>query len=222
MLSPFEFRWSVDQDGYDINLVQMRTGPDLADAELEEWRICPRGGPLREYRPMDDHPDLWRRFAKCSDASGALEFVQKYGLLFSRQSAETSDRTDNLVSDSVRNIIATASSIRRIIDLIDGKHRVEASVLWNRFAPRLTAGLVPAASQGKFEFKPIPVFLSAALLLQAGVAIAEDQEWRHCRNDGCAESFRVGIGARTKRSEFCSDRCRVAWARHHKARAINA
>jgi hypothetical protein len=227
MRSPFEFRWSVDLDGYEIRRALTSTGPGPADAAFEELRIYPLGGPHREYRPIEG---LWRRFAECcTDESSALAFVQEFGLLFAMMRPQAyyslvEEEEDQLPSDSVKAILATSAIIRRIIVLMDSDRHVEAAKHWSRWTrPRLTAGLVPTSRQGRYEFELIPVTLSAALLVQAGVAIAEDQEWRHCRNDDCAESFRVGIGARTKRSEFCSDRCRVAWARHHKTgKGINA
>src|SRR5277367_4620346 len=99
MAGLFEFRWAVDQDGYEIKAIETRTGPSLADAVFWEARICPRGGPLREYRPMDDHPGLWRRFAGCADANDALAFVQEFGLLFSVQHANRPDGADYFPSD---------------------------------------------------------------------------------------------------------------------------
>jgi hypothetical protein len=193
------------------------------DAVFEELRIYPLGGPHREYRPMEG---LWRRFAECTDASSALAFVQEFGLLFSMMRPQASyslEEDDQLPSDSIKAILATSATIRRIIGLMDNNRRVEAAEHWSTWTrPRLTARLLPTARPDRYEFKLIPVTLSAALLLQAGDAIAFNQEWRHCRNDTCSNWFRIGVGAKTKRSEFCSTRCRVAASRHRKARkAIN-
>jgi hypothetical protein len=217
MASLFEFRWAVDQDGYEIEHVPASTGPTLLEDVYDHDLIRPRGGPLRWYRPMDDHPGLWCRFAACSDASGLLEFVSEFGLLYSVEGADSRHRVDYILS--------TTELIRQITDLIRGEHYAEAAALWNQRArPHLTAGLVPRHRHGRFEFKPVPLTLVGALLLQTGEAIACNQQWRHCRNDGCPQWFRIGDGApHTSRREFCSDRCRVAWARHHKqGKAINA
>jgi hypothetical protein len=224
MPSLFEFRWSVDQDGYEIKKSALTsTGPASADAVFEESRIFPLGGPHREYRPIEG---LWRRFAECTDESSALAFVREFGLLFAMMRPQNSyilDEEDQLPSDSVKAILATSAIIRRIIVLTDSDRHVEAAKHWRWARPRLTAGLVPTARPGRYEFQLIPVTLSAALLLQAGDAIASNQEWRRCRNDTCSSWFRIGVGAKTKRCEFCSDRCRVADDRRHKAaRAINA
>jgi hypothetical protein len=233
MLDPFEFLWSVDRDGYEIKHVPTRTGDGPADAYFEEVSICPRGGPLREYRPMQDFPGLWRRFADCTDRSSALAFVQEFGLLFSSierpKATHSLSGNDQLPSDSVKTILGAAATMRRIIGLMDSKDRVEAAKQWSIWTrPRLTARLGPTTRHGGhegYEFKLIPLTLSAGLFLQVGDAIAFDQEWRHCRNNTCSEWFLIGVGvdAKTKRREFCSTRCRVASARHRKARkAVDA
>lgn len=221
MAALFEFRWAMDQDGYEIEHVPASTGGSLLSSVYEHDLIRPRGGPLRWYRPMDDHPGLWRRFAACADASDLLEFVCEFGLLYSfgRPDPERANPEPH-----VDRILSTAELIRQIAALIDTTLYAEAAALWNAQArPGLTAGLVPTHHRGRFECKPMPLTLIGALLLQTGEAIAGNQQWRHCRNDGCSEWFRIGDGAHTSRREFCSDRCRVAWARHHKSgRAINA
>jgi len=216
MASLFEFRWAVDQDGYEIEHVPASIGFSLMDTVYEHDLIRPRGGPLREYRPMDDCPGLWRRFAACDDASGLMAFVCEFGLLYSTVEADSHHHVDYILS--------TTGLVRQLAHLIDGKQYAEAAPLWNeRARPRLTAGLLPTNRHGRFEFKQIPLTLVGAILLQTGEAIALNQQWRHCRNGGCPESFRVGDGAHTSRREFCSDRCRVAWARRHKpSRAVEA
>jgi hypothetical protein len=178
--------------------------------------IRPRGGPLREYRPMDDHPGLWRRFAACADASGLLAFVCEFGLLYSIERADSFHHVDYILS--------TAELVHQIAKRIDCMLYAEAAALWNERAhPRLSAVLVSTPRHGRFELKPTPLTLIGALLMQTSEAIEHNQHWRHCRNDGCPEWFRIGDGAHTSRREFCSDRCRVAWARHNKpGRAINA
>jgi hypothetical protein len=63
---PFTFDWAVDQKGY------------LIDGSF----IRPVGGPPRYYRPLDEHPDLWLRFANtCSSPEGVLAFANEFGLL---------------------------------------------------------------------------------------------------------------------------------------------
>jgi hypothetical protein len=212
MASLFEFRWAVDQDGYEIVRVPAHSGPSVLDNWDEYDVIRPRGGPTREYRPLDDYPGLWRRITACYSANDALAFIQQFGLLAPWPGGRQEERVDT--------VLGTAELIRQIADKIDGKHYAEAVALWNKYEvrPRLTAGLIPTKRAGRFEFKPIPQNLHGALMLQTGDAIAGNQQWRHCRNDGCPEWFRIGTGAKTSRREFCSDRCRVAWARRQKPR----
>ena len=174
-----------------------------------------------------DQPGLWRRFAACADASAALAFVEEFGLLSSRKPRMATMAADPFdddnpfhdahPSDVVDHVLRMAKLIRQIADLIDGKHYAEAAERWSACArPRITAGLKETNRHGRFEFKPIPLTLDSALWLQTADAIALNQQWRHCRNDDCTNWFQIGDGAHTARREFCSDRCRVAWARHHK------
>jgi hypothetical protein len=83
---------------------------------------------------------LWRRFAACcTNASGALAFVQEFGLLFSIQHAKPSNRVDYFPSDRVDQILWTANFIRQIIGLIDGKQYAEGG----RYGARMRARASP-------------------------------------------------------------------------------
>jgi hypothetical protein len=157
---------------------------------------------------MDEYPGLWRRFAACADAAGALAFVQEFGSLWSLERYDYLDE-----------ILRTAELIRLIASRIDSADYPGAAELWNEHArPHLSAELIPTKRYGRFDLRPIPLTLVGALLLQTGEAIALNQQWRRCRNEGCPDWFRIGDGAHTSRREFCSDKCRVARARRHKVR----
>ena len=78
------------------------------------------------------------------------------------------------------------------------------------------------------EFLFVPLTLRDALLHQAGLAITGNRRFRRCRNQGCANWFRLGPQLKrtggvarsfTARREFCSDRCRVAHARRQRREA---
>jgi hypothetical protein len=57
-------------------------------------------------------------------------------------------------------------------------------------------------------------------LLQAAQAITGNLHFRRCAN--CSTWFRYGSGtSHTVRRQFCSDRCRVAWARSSKRRSAH-
>jgi hypothetical protein len=216
----FEFRWDVDQDGYDlvhisIPAIKTATGVALiAGAGFDYDVIRARGGPRREYRPMQKYEDLWRRFAACADVNQLLEFIGEFGLLYSLPESPNDrnvSRYDTLHDPN--QLLIEAAFARQLAELVDAKRYTESSVLWNeRARPKLSAQLLPTRRFERFEFKPVPLDLASAILLQAGEAIALNQEWRRCQNDGCHNSFRIGVGSYTTRRVFCSDNCRVAAA----------
>jgi hypothetical protein len=71
-----------------------------------------------------------------------------------------------------------------------------------------------------FVFEHVPRTLGSALLIQAGEAVAFNQDWRPCRNDGCRNWFQIGKGKSTQRRRFCSDNCRVTHAHRQKAMEV--
>ena len=205
MASIFRFDWPVDRDGYEIE----HRGPtgDSLLGRVEYDVIRRRGGPDRNYRPLEDHPGLWRRFAEtCSTVDGVLKFVTQFGLL-SDVGWETPD-----------SILNTAELIRQIAANLDDGDSDTAADLFTKYAkPNFSAGIRPKGSgKARYESELIPVTLRSALLLQTLETITGDRQWRRCRNEGCLEWFQLGPGAHTSRREFCSDRCRVASARRNK------
>jgi hypothetical protein len=210
MTDLFRFEWPIDQAGYDLVHIPAQDGEGTlsVSAEFEHDEIRPRGGPLRYYRPLDDHPGLWRRFADgCGSVAGAFAFVTDFGLLGHPANFNGDERPDD--------IIAFAGLVRRITDCLDAGEREAAAVLFTEHArPSLTAGIVQRERRSGFEFKLVPRDLISAILVQAGEAITGNRRFRRCKN--CAVWFPLGPGGHTERREFCSDRCRVASARRHR------
>ena len=208
----YEFQWPVDQDGYFLDHVDddRPKGGGVLTAGLTGDFIRRRGGPLRYYRPMEAHPGLWRRFAEtCISVEGVLSFVNDFGLLAASGKAEGHDY------ERPERILETATLIRHIAAELDSGERRSAVALFSLHAkPQLTAGIRRDERKEIYEFKLIPRTLRGALLLQAGEAITGNRRFRRCKN--CSEWFVLGPGGHTARRQFCRDRCRVAWARHHK------
>jgi hypothetical protein len=156
------------------------------------------------------------RFPKVTSGIRITGLWHQFTVEERRKATDSLSEKDQLPSDSVKTILGALATMRRIIGLMDSKDRVEAAKQWSIWTrPRLTARLGPTTRHGGhdgYEFKLVPLTLSAGLFLQVGDAIAFDQEWRRCRNDTCLTWFRIGVGvdAKTKRREFCADRCRVA------------
>ena len=186
------------------------------DAEF----VVPRGGPLRVYRPLDDE-GLWLRFAQtCEDAAGVLRFANQFGQL-----GEASLALGKRI-ETVHNILGLAALIRSIVKHLQEDNRLEATKLFNRYLPNMKEGILWYKDEPeRFHYRLLPLSLRDALLHQAGDAITGNRRFRRCRNEGCANWFRLGPSAVdeghprqtiTARREFCSDRCRVASARRQK------
>jgi hypothetical protein len=233
MALPYLFEWPVDQAGY-----------DLVYDESEGLFLQARGGPPRYYRPMEVE-GLWRRFAnQCTDAhrkgllgfredhDGILAFVSEFGLtaakpllpLWKRSLADPQQwqaarvRGEAAETEPLQEIGALASLIREIAEHYDKNEHADAAALFNDYgSPELRAGIL-TNDRGRLEIALAPDDLEGALLLQTLETITGNYEWRHCRNEGCPNWFRIGSGGKTKRREFCSTRCRVAAAaRRHKS-----
>ena len=217
--SPFRFVWPVDQAGYTIERVKLDEPRGLG-AEREYDLIRSRGGPLRFYWPLDED-GLWLRFAEtCKTTEGVLAFVNEFGLL-----TQSPERLDSFLE--------TAALIRRIAERFLAADRIGATKLFaNSGLPTLKEGIFFSAERPEvFELRLVPRRLRDALLHQTGEAITGNRRFRRCRNEGCPNWFRLGPHADTGegrrtytvRRQFCSDRCRVASARHRKReKAIHA
>lgn len=74
-----QFVWQVNKDGYVITRGQLVSVPDAEGT----WRF-------REYRPLRDVPELYRKFAALpvDDEEAVLSFVNHYGLLVLDRNSE--------------------------------------------------------------------------------------------------------------------------------------
>jgi hypothetical protein len=218
MADLFRFEWPVDQHGYETQRIRRRDADGYGEGEFEY--VCAHGGPRRFYRPLDES-GLWLRFAEtCRSREGVLQFVSKYGTL--------RHQDDNL--DHYRRV---AERLWAIYERLAAGDRRSAAVVFNELAffwmpPRMEEKIQWSADRPEaFELAVIPGLLEDALKHQAAEAITGNRQFRRCRNQGCANWFRLGPravveGRRqtfTARREFCSDRCRVAHARQQRREA---
>ncbi len=197
----FHFEWPVDPFGYEV---EERSGDGATLAHGYKYEVIrPRGGPPQYYRPLADHPALWRQFAEtCVTMDGVLSFSHQFGLIAVRECM-------------LADVLRTAEHLRALMNLMDAEFWTEAASVFNRDPrPRLTATMKRSNQRGRFELVMAPLDLGGALLLQAGEAITGNQQFRRCRN--CSAWMRIGVGGYTSRREYCSDRCRVAWGRRPK------
>jgi hypothetical protein len=195
------FEWPVDQHGYEVR-PKGGDGDSLLESQIIQY-VEGRGGPSTHYRPMEDHPGLWRQFAEtCIDIAGVTSFATKYGLLH-----ETRSPLDGFLN--------AAAWVRHIAARLDEGDREEAAKLFSEYgSPRFIASIVRNGRSNNLEFKLHPITLHSALLLQTGDAITGNRKWRRCKN--CDVWFPLGAGAHTERRQFCKTACRVAWGRRQR------
>jgi hypothetical protein len=212
---PFQFEWPVDQDGYATERIRSRDADGFGEGEFEY--VIPRGGPPRYYRPLDD-AGLWLRFADtCRSPEGVLQFVGAYGTL--RQ------QPDNI--DHYQRVATRLWAIHERLEARDRRSAAEIFISNPLWPPRMREAILWFPDRPEaFELVLIPDMLEGALKHQAAEAITGNRQFRRCRNEGCADWFRLGPRAKaegghtyTARREFCSDRCRVAHARRQRREA---
>jgi hypothetical protein len=239
-MDPFsDFVWSVDQDGYSVERAQlpgwMFGAPNGFFGLNEVDVVKPNGGPLRYYRPLEEEEGLWRRFAEsCKTPEGVFAFVHQFGLL----AQAPRPGIDDWVEEPMSFYIGLAQRLSEIAKQLDiGDRHAAVAALRNSERPfgngwaLLSAAVLPSTKDpNTFGYKLIPHSLRDALLHQAAEAIQQNRRFRRCRNEECLNWFRLGAHSRkeggrsiTARREFCSDRCRVAYARRQKKEAtVNA
>jgi hypothetical protein len=204
----FNFQWKVDLDGYEVR-IQTDEGFLGGSREI----ILPRGQRWSRYRALQN-PGLWLRFAEtCRDRPGLLGFIEEFGMLGDFDTVYA----DLLLAERLHFIAehVKAGDRDKICQILQD---AEAKGLWE--PPRMHVTLI---SQVAPKLAVVPELLQDALKLQALQAIESVKDWQFqkCRNPDCGNYLKLGRGsgdrtAYTARRAFCSDRCRVAYARQQK------
>ena len=223
----FTFEWPVDKAGYDLELVKPRRSPGRSPTQLTAGHTEPyyvirrQGGPLSYYRPLEDHPGLARRLADLattapSDDTALRDFANECGLLgLWSFGVDPEEQRQEEVADWR----SRARSLRHVFWLKDaGKLQAACELFNEHIHPRFTARIhyQPAAADRRLQIAPLT--LIGALWLQVAGELTHGTRFKKCRQ--CPTWFPVGRGAKYRSSrEFCSNRCRMAWHRHHKEKA---
>lgn len=216
---PFEAEWQVDQHGYEAiyPTAEERERPRRLIEGDPSPRIVRNGGPLRAYRPFQDHPGLFLEFGNCEETpEAAAAFATKYGLLgaYSFDLEVPNDEDFSLWLNSIRNM-------RRMVGEIEARIQNDepladlAALFEQSVRPWFTIGIDIRAGR-----KPRPVVVPRTLIgvmwLQVLGQITSGLRFRQCK--ACPSWFRYGPGTGHRSTrEFCSNRCRVAWNRAQKA-----
>ena len=208
----FTLVWPVDDHGYDLVFIEPEPLPKdfphtvLSDADAREpyWALKPRGGPIREYWPLEDEQGRLRGLARQLSEVDVLplaiqEFANEFGLLgFDR------DGKVERISDWQRTIIAMRDVLKfrddgKLEDACNVLHHSNTS--WLRWSVRYER-----AKPLKLELSPIT--LAGALWFEVAGELTKGTTYRKCSI--CSTWWPVGPGAYTKRRITCSDKCRTA------------
>ena len=217
----FHFTWQVDQLGYDLKYEPAMSGKTSMTSEIPGWHLVRKGGPLREYWPLDDHPGLFRQFANLpedlsTEPKDLLAFANKFGLL-GFGLLRFMPRGEPPDSEDLKGWRDYIHSFRTMVDAIDGKREKEACEAFNaHIRPRMTVRIErdPFGSSLP-RLHSTPLTLVGALWLQVAGQLTEGLTFRKCKQ--CPIHFPVGSGTRFRTTKiFCSDRCRVAWNRQKR------
>ncbi len=216
----FHFEWYVDQDGYEaVSAEDLPEGvrrPVLQAPTLpagQGFYLKRKGGPLRTYRPLEEHPALFRQFAYLSRTPQAfLEFANEFGFL----GVDCSEHPESATwlehspywHTHVQGFLYIVEGIDR-----DEKHSI-ASIFNQYVAPDMTVR-IEAATAKRSALQVVPLNLIAAMWLQIAGELTDGTTFRKC--DWCPTWFPYGPGTGHRETRrFCSPRCRKASNRYEK------
>ncbi len=215
MAGLFDFEWSLDQHGYEaVSAEKLPEGMDrpiLENPPKTGWVLRRKGGPLRRYRPLEEHPGLFRRFAYLPEEPQAiLEFANEFGILGVGLTEPTEDLDWDELSLYWLNHIR---GLRVVVDGIDTGNAASMAADFNKYVvPAMTVRIEAARGQ-RFRLHVTPTNLLSAMWFQVAGELTDGIRFKKFK--WCPNWFPYGprTGHRTTKV-FCSDRCRKAWNRH--------
>jgi hypothetical protein len=188
----FDFTWYKHAGGYRLipakPLPRRQSPLDFRFEDIQPARIVPKGGPLKEYRPLksDILFDHFIRTAKSED--GVLEFINAYG---------------PLTSDGLRKggevVPAIIDAAKEMSEVLRG--RIVAMPL----EPLNVSIITDHERRMRLEIRPYCLLHALWLQMAQASGVAS---FRECQR--CGEPFVVGGGGnRRADAKFCSDKCRI-------------
>ncbi len=215
MADLFDFEWCVDQRGYEaVSAEELPEGverPILENPPKTGWVLRRKGGPLRRYRPLEEHPGLFRRFAYLPEEPQAiLEFANEFGILGVGLTEPTEDLDWEELSLYWLNHIR---GLRVVVDGIDTGNAASMAADFNKYVvPAMTVRIEAARGQ-RFRLHVTPTNLLSAMWFQVAGELTDGIRFKKCK--WCPNWFPYGPRTGHKTTKvFCSDRCRKAWNRH--------
>ena len=183
----FDLDWPIDQDGYVI------------DTDPEGRQIVRRrGGPLRYYRPLRDHPGLAREFSELREEEDYIDFAGRFGLL--GNSLDLASSTDD--KELVAHWFLRSKQIRDLLGAHDNGDKKAAVKMYNE-THHLLRTFVHAEETRKSRIVIQPSTLFGAMILQVADELTTGIRFKRCSN--CTTWFQHRAN-----KNFCSDQCRYA------------
>ena len=215
----FHFKWAVDQHGYEAASAE-ELPPGVKRPVLEEppigggWWIRRKGGPLREYWPLESARGLARQFASLPrEPQALLDFANQFGFLgvcqtgFERNVVEEYALYWHQHMDFMRGVIKAIDDSNESLGIQTFNQHVEPHMtIWIETSPRN---------------RPVkhvaPMNLLAAMWFEIAGELTEGTKYHKCER--CPTWFPYGSGTGHKKTKrFCSDRCRKAAKRHQESK----
>jgi hypothetical protein len=192
MQTDVDFTWWRERNRKDYEEVMVearREQPSFVDQILRGKvpRIVPKRVRLESYKPLEQFPDLFARFAKLQSQEDVIEFVRTFGPL-----------TEEGLTGKGDNLFTCFETAKKM----------GAGNLWYDW-PACTLAATLVRSRDGVSLKVEPACLLDALWFQFAQAVSKRQANR-CRE--CKELFATGPDAkRRKGAEFCSVECKTRY-----------
>lgn len=194
MQTEISFGWWRERNQKDYEIKNAGNRPTFTGIIRDDWpRIRAKGAALDPYRPLDEFPDLYERFAKIKSEADAIKFVRAYGPL-------TCDGL-NGKGDTIFLIQRQAESMAAG-NVLAGAAMLDGVALCNLNA-------VLAADHDGLHLRIEPSNLRDALWLQFADAAFKGLANR-CKQ--CKRLFATGPDAgRRRKAQFCSIECKTKY-----------
>jgi len=205
-----DFDWYVDDGGYE--LVPEKPPPEGERVHLLSGtpaHILRCGGPLRRYRPLEIHHQLYIELAQADPTpEGCVEFASKFGYL--GHSGRNDDHED-LVGPGGESPVLWIENIK---DLQNAVELWKAGILEDGWATRgewkianIDAVMKPAPPDGALRIHFRPRSLIGAIHLQLAQAATSGADVGTCEH--CGLWFEMGPNGRKRGAKTCSRMCQI-------------
>lgn len=226
----FKFEWARDKHGYELWPTEDSGGM------WPKSRLRAKGGPLEFYRPLEEHPGLFRRFASITprffhphhghvvshEPDKIVQFANEFGLLTGYWGRhEDEDEVEEDLLEDLEDWTFHIEEMRKIIKELDLGDRQSAADRFNELSiepswPGLSLFAEIKIARGRknkrLYLNISPFLLLSSMYLQLASEITNNTQYKKC--ELCPNWFPFGPGTGHKQTKkFCSTRCRVAWNR---------